>query len=164
MASSGSNSAADKTRKDNFYSPVNFAFYAQRPYQSLPTYCSHIRLLYVRRDAVNNTLYCDLSEGKPLSEVAGSYTAISYCAGDPKSTRVLMVGGLAFNAFANLVQAIEETCCYLHDCGRCGEEKISLWVDQSKKIMWNHPSYLLTIVPSSKFASIRVTLKRELSK
>ncbi|KAH5358426.1 hypothetical protein HBI48_114030 [Parastagonospora nodorum] len=58
------------------------------------------------------------------------YTAISYCAGDPKHTRVLVVNGLPFNAFANLLQAIEETCFNLLDSGRNKNEKVSVWVDQ----------------------------------
>lgn len=130
----------DKATTDNFYSPANFAFYAECPYQPLPTVPYYIRLLNVTRDAVDNTFHCELTGGIPLREVVGNYTAISYCAGDPKNTRKSMVDGLPFNAFANLVQAIEETCRYLPGFGRYGREKVSLWADQSKK-----PSRVITL-------------------
>lgn len=78
-----------------------------------------------------------------LSEIAGSYTALSYCAGDPKNTGEILIGGLAFNAFANLVQAIEETCGYLFDSRGSEEQSVLLWVDQSEALSTlNRPSYL----------------------
>lgn len=132
MTSSAADSKTKKAKTDNFYSPANFAFYSKCPYRPLPPVPYHIRLLNVTRDAVKNTFHYELTEGFALREITGNYTAISYCAGDSKDTRELMINGLPFNAFANLVQAIEETCHYLLDFGSRGSGKVSLWVDQGR--------------------------------
>jgi hypothetical protein len=134
MDSSAPTPETKQPTTDNFYSPANFAFYEKYPYQPLPSVPYHIRVLNVTRDVENKTFHCELTEGIPLREITGIFTAVSYCAGDPKNTRELMVDGLSFNAFANLVQAIEETCNYLLDHETQGD-KVSLWADQSKNIM-----------------------------
>ncbi|KAF2823037.1 hypothetical protein CC86DRAFT_409809 [Ophiobolus disseminans] len=112
---------------DNFYSPSNSAFYSHRPYQSLDKTCCTIRLLRVTKDA-NGELQCQLADGIPMTTAYDTYTAISYCAGDPKNTRSVLVNGLSFNAFANLAIAIEET--YNHRSNDHGDVEAVLWADQ----------------------------------
>lgn len=50
-----------------------------------------------------------------------------------------MVNGKPFNAFANLVQAIEETCRYLEDNQKPGQEKVAIWADQG--MLLTHPRF-----------------------
>ncbi|UPX09473.1 uncharacterized protein EKO05_0000162 [Ascochyta rabiei] len=116
------------TKTDNFYSPVNHAFYAEHPYRSLDASKRGIRLLKVSRNAMTGERNFTLTEEIPLAVARDTYTAISYCAGDPKDTRKLLVNGLEFNAFASLARAIDETCHYCeveHD-----EAHPVLWTDQ----------------------------------
>jgi hypothetical protein len=115
------------TNMDNFYSPVNYDFYARQPYQPFESKKS-IRLLKVTKDAATGHRTYSLTNEISLAEARDTYTAISYCAGDPKNTQQLIVNGLLFNAFANLAQAIEETCHY-REC-EYGDTDTVLWADQ----------------------------------
>jgi hypothetical protein len=112
---------------DNFYSPANFAFYSRQPYEPLDRSSHTIRLLAVTKDEFGQ-LQCTLRDGIPLADADDTYTAISYCAGDPKKTRSIMVNGLPFNAFANLAHAIEET--YRYRVAKHGDVEVLLWTDQ----------------------------------
>jgi hypothetical protein len=112
---------------DNFYSPANFAFYSHQPYEPLDRSSHTIRLLAVTKD-VSGQLQCTLRDGISLVDADDTYTAISYCAGDPKKTRSIMVNGLPFNAFANLAHAIEET--YRYRVAKHGDVEVFLWTDQ----------------------------------
>lgn len=112
---------------DNFYSPVNYDFYAHQPYQPLDKDSSAIRLIRVFKNG-EEELQCSLVQNIPLAEATDTFTAISYCAGDPKTITTVEVDGLAFNAFANLAHAIEQT--YQHCCSATGETKALLWADQ----------------------------------
>lgn len=96
---------------DNFYSPANFDFYSCQPYEPLDRHDQAIRLLAVKKDA-SGRFECTLRESVPLAEADNTYTAIFYCAGDPKKTQSIQVNGLRFNAFANLALAIEYTYNY----------------------------------------------------
>jgi hypothetical protein len=60
---------------------------------------------------------------------AGKYTTISYCAGDPKKTEVIVVNGVEFNAFANLGHALRQARHFWTDRFNNNQELI-LWVDQ----------------------------------
>lgn len=97
----------------------------------------HIRLLKVRRDAEKKSFRYELTNGIPLREVVGEYTAISYYAGDPNNTLEIIVDGKPSNAFANLVQAIEETCRYLPNHGDSTYNKVLIWADQSKHVSFH---------------------------
>jgi hypothetical protein len=116
--------------KDNFYSPANYDFYSQQPYEPLDQNVQTIRLLAVKRNK-SRQLQCYLTDGMSLAEADGKYSAISYCAGDPKKTRTMEVNGLPFNAFANLAHAVEQAYRYC-----CSKEKyqndmeVLLWTDQ----------------------------------
>lgn len=115
-------------RTDNFYSPVNYDFYSHQPYEPLDKDVQTIRLLAVKRDKTGH-LQCRLTDGMSLAEADGKYSAISYCAGDPKKTRTIHVNGVPFNAFANLAHAIKETYLYLSADYQDDTEAL-LWTDQ----------------------------------
>jgi hypothetical protein len=65
----------------------------------------------------------------PLEDAQGNYTALSYCAGDPKKTAPILINGIAFNAFANLGLALQEAVVYWEEKG-LDWEKYYLWADQ----------------------------------
>jgi hypothetical protein len=112
---------------DNFYSPENYAFYTLQPYKSFDKHERMIRLLVVTKGK-SGKIRCRLTDAKSLVDADGTYTAISYCAGDPKKTRIVLVNGIPFNAFANLAHAIEET--YRYRSAVEGSVKVLLWADQ----------------------------------
>jgi hypothetical protein len=113
---------------DNFYSPVNYDFYSRQPYEPLDKNVQTIRLLAVKRDRTGQ-LQCRLTKGISLAEGDGTYSAISYCAGDPRKTRTIQVDGVPFNAFANLAHAIEQTYRYRSEKRQDGAV-VLLWTDQ----------------------------------
>ncbi|KAI9770488.1 MAG: hypothetical protein M1839_003203, partial [Geoglossum umbratile] len=63
-----------------------------------------------------------------LSRANASYCALSYCAGKPTETAVVLVDGLPFNAFANLEHAIG--CALECWMSRNPGKGLVLWVDQ----------------------------------
>jgi hypothetical protein len=117
------------TQTDNFYSPENLSFYARQPYESLDKFSRTIRLLVVKQDRYGG-MQCRLKDGIPLSDAKGTYTAISYCAGDPKITRPVHVNSIPFNAFANLAHAIKRTYRYLYHRSKDEGTEVLLWADQ----------------------------------
>jgi hypothetical protein len=112
---------------DNFYSPANFAFYARQPYRPLDNDTNSIRLLKVSIDTFGQ-LQCRLTDEISLAEALGTFSAISYCAGDAHDTRLLRVDGQPFNAFANLAHALEET--YRYRSEKHGDVEPTVWADQ----------------------------------
>ncbi|KAH7091433.1 heterokaryon incompatibility protein-domain-containing protein [Paraphoma chrysanthemicola] len=126
MAST-SNPTQSSPLTDNFYSPSNYEFYAHQPYQHLDKDSNAIRLIRVFKTE-SGELQCRLVHNIPLAEAADTFTAISYCAGDPKQTRTIQVDGLSFNAFANLAYAIEQA--YQHCSTARGANGVLLWADQ----------------------------------
>lgn len=137
MASSRNRHELGESTTDNLHSPANFAFYETSLYRALTLVPYHIRLLKVRRDAEKKSFRYELTNGIPLREVVGEYTAISYYAGDPNNTLEIIVDGKPSNAFANLVQAIEETCRYLPNHGDSTYNKVLIWADQSKHVSFH---------------------------
>jgi len=73
-------------------------------------------------------LACELIDKVQLSRTAGTYCAVSYCAGRPSDTSVLIVDGLPFMAFANLEHAID-IALRSWQAKRPGEDLL-LWADQ----------------------------------
>jgi hypothetical protein len=73
-------------------------------------------------------LACELVDKVPLSRLNGNYSTVSYCAGQPSNTAVLIVDGLPFMAFANLEHAIENALNSWNK--RHPGEDLQLWVDQ----------------------------------
>jgi Heterokaryon incompatibility protein (HET) len=114
---------------DNFYSPENRIFYAQSPYNTLDASQRHIRLLKFLPSDVNGLMSFALINNIPLASVKPGYTALSYCAGDPRKTETLCVNGIEFNAFANLGHALKEVKGYWEKNGRNVTQEL-LWVDQ----------------------------------
>jgi hypothetical protein len=116
---------------DNFYSPENRTFYAQKPYQPLSSSHRQLRLLKLLSPSISeeHTLSFQLLDQVPLEEAQENYTALSYCAGDPKKTAPILVNGITFNAFANLGLALEEAVVYWREKG-LDWEKDYLWADQ----------------------------------
>jgi hypothetical protein len=90
---------------DNFYSPQNQTFYAQSPYEYLDATEHQIRLLKPLPLGNDGIPSFTLLDNCPLDSVRSCYTALSYCAGDPKQTEAINVNGAKFNAFANLSYA-----------------------------------------------------------
>jgi hypothetical protein len=113
---------------DNFYSPANDQFYSHQPYESLEKSQHSIRLLRIVEKTASGDFHCTLTSGISLAKAEGTYTAISYCAGDPKDTRSIEVNGIQFNAFANAIVALDEICHYR--ASEYGDEAPSLWLDQ----------------------------------
>lgn len=71
---------------------------------------------------------CEIIDKVAPSRMDGNYCVLSYCAGKPTKTKVLLVDGLPFNAFANLERAIRLAlvCWASRNPGR----ELLLWVDQ----------------------------------
>lgn len=118
----------DASSTDNFFSPINYEFYKSFKYCSLDKSNRSIRLLHVSKDPDTGRRSFALTEERSLSDARDTYTAISYCAGDAKNTRELLVNGIRFNAFANLARAIDETCHYRES--EHNETSYLLWTDQ----------------------------------
>ncbi|PMD48216.1 HET-domain-containing protein [Hyaloscypha variabilis F] len=115
--------------EDNFYSPQNRPFYAKSPYKPLDPTQQQIRLLKFLPSNDDEVLSFALLDNRPLESVRSRYTALSYCAGDPRKTKAIYVNGARFNAFANLEYALREVVQYWRKNGMNAEEEL-LWVDQ----------------------------------
>jgi hypothetical protein len=133
---------------DKFYTPKNQCFYSNKPYTPLNPKRQEIRLVRVfprkslREHFKNNEgwdrahasdldgghqlLACQI-EKTALARVDGQYSTISYCAGDLQDTKVMLVNGIPFNAFANLEHAI---ACVLSHWPPGSQESYMLWLDQ----------------------------------
>ena len=91
---------------DPFCSPVNEAFYEQFPYKTLNTSKKEIRLLKLLPGCGDEAVQCKLLPADPLLS-SQPYHALSYYAGDPTKTAVIVVDGIEFNGFTNLVDAMK---------------------------------------------------------
>jgi hypothetical protein len=91
-----------------FPTPKNDTFYATNPYSALDANRKEIWLLKILPDDGTGQVKCVLLLGRPLVEVQGMYSALSYCAGDPRITDTIIVNDVKFNAFANLRHALGE--------------------------------------------------------
>lgn len=113
---------------DIFYTPDNENFYERGPYMKLDPIQHEIRLLKLLPDTGQELMACELLEKAPLSDLRGKYTALSYCAGDPKRTQTILVNGVLFEVFANLGHALFEARKFWSKSfpGR----EFFLWVDQ----------------------------------
>jgi len=112
---------------DTFYSPANHSFYDDQPYDTLSKESRMIRLLKVRKNEAGH-LECVLTQGIPLAEADNTYTALSYCAGDPNKTQTVTVSGRKFNAFANLGVALEQSYHYRTRVHK--DVEVLIWADQ----------------------------------
>ncbi|GME44205.1 hypothetical protein K458DRAFT_282360 [Neofusicoccum parvum] len=128
MTSTKGTSDDGAAQTDNFYSPENADFYARNLYAQLNPSQKAIRLIKVLQDDGSGQLRCELTNEIPLAEAKGTYSAISYCAGDPQNTRPILVNGAVFNVFANLALALVETRFYRRS--KHDDEEPLLWMDQ----------------------------------
>jgi hypothetical protein len=79
-------------------------------------------------DPCTPLIACELVDKVMLSRVNASYCALSYYAGKPTETAVVLVDGLPFNAFANLEHAIG--CALECWTSQNPGKELLLWVDQ----------------------------------
>lgn len=129
LADSASLEAEPAPLYDNFYSPENRMFYSQSLYKPLDASQRQIRLLRVLPQGADGLMSFSLIDNVPLSSVCSKYTALSYCAGDPRKTETLYVNEMMFNAFANLGHALREVKLFWEKNGSSVAEEL-LWVDQ----------------------------------
>jgi len=100
---------AIKTPKhDNFYTPQNEEFYKTFKYHDLNRENKEIRLIRLLSPGSDGQIVCELVDNIPLAQYRNQYTALSYCAGDPKKTEAILINGHSFNVFANLGHALRE--------------------------------------------------------
>lgn len=119
----------DDPRK--LHSPDNSSFYTRYLYQKLNKAKHDIRLLRLQppQDAAEPVVdfqtldKCDLTEYKP------KYIAFSYAAGNPGITTSIHVNGYAFNAFANLGDAIRDVLSFCKRTDLNVTEQL-FWIDQ----------------------------------
>ena len=113
-----------------FPTPENEEFYASQPYSRLSHDNKTIRLLKVFPDDGTGRIKCSLLPAVQLDQVAGKYSALSYCAGDPNNRDTILVNGIKFNAFANLRHALGEVRDFWRKTGNDANEDLILWTDQ----------------------------------
>lgn len=113
---------------DIFSTPENDEFYAAYRYEQLDPSKREIRLLRIIPDRGDGTVKCELLIKAPLDSSTKTYSALSYCAGDPKRTQCIVVNGRKFRAFANLAHALAEARFFWKKTH--GTRELLLWVDQ----------------------------------
>ncbi|RGP66997.1 Heterokaryon incompatibility protein [Fusarium longipes] len=113
---------------DIFCTPENSDFISKVPYTSLSTTQREIRLLKVLPDSGSGFVECELLPSIKLANVHKQYLALSYCAGSPKTTEIIMVNGARCNVFANLHHALTEARHYWQKQDE--QRDFLLWVDQ----------------------------------
>lgn len=111
-----------------FTTPKNNEFYATYKYGHLDPSKREIRLLKLFPDRGDGTVKCELLTEVPLDIATKMYSALSYCAGDPKRTQCIVVNGRKFRAFANLAHALAEARYFWEKT--YGTKELLLWVDQ----------------------------------
>ncbi|KAF2420331.1 HET-domain-containing protein [Tothia fuscella] len=122
--------SCSEPKYDNFYSPENADFYKSFQYGHLNRQKHHIRLIKILPTAPDELIACELLDQIPLVDVHPKYTALSYCAGDPKKTVPVLVNGCQFNVFANLAHALNEVRHLWYQNRPNNDEGLMLWVDQ----------------------------------
>ncbi|KAL2060903.1 hypothetical protein VTL71DRAFT_8955 [Oculimacula yallundae] len=129
MADSATNDEPATPAYDNFFSPRNKEFYAHSPYKAFNTHQQEIRLLKPLPLTEDKVLSFILIENCALDEVRNNYVTLSYCAGSPLVTEVVLVNGMKFNAFGNLHHALWEVIWNWEQKGKqlCD---LLLWADQ----------------------------------
>jgi len=129
---------------DDFFTPQNDHFYSTYRYLHLNPRRREFRLLKVHPlsakprqgataswnnvDGTERMLHCEVVDKISLSNNYSSYCAISYAAGSHAQTTDILVDGLVFKAFANLVHAIQ--CALNRWLTRNPDRQFLIWVDQ----------------------------------
>jgi hypothetical protein len=76
-----------------FKIPENESFYTKAPYDKLNSEKHLIRLIKLLPDNGKGLVECQLRRGSALSDLRGSYAALSYCAGNPSSSQPILSDG-----------------------------------------------------------------------
>lgn len=120
--------ASDPPGHDIFCTPENREFLLKVPYQDLDATRREIRLLKILPDSGSGFIECELLPSISLRRVYKQYRALSYCAGDARNTKPVLVNGAICNVFANLHHAL--TVVRHHWKTQGYREDLLLWVDQ----------------------------------
>ncbi|KAF5645928.1 heterokaryon incompatibility 6 OR allele [Fusarium tjaetaba] len=113
---------------DIFCTPENSEFLSQVEYKDLNPSAREIRLLKILPNSGSRFIECELLPSVRLADVHKQYLALSYCAGDVRNTKPILVNGARCNVFANLHHALNTVRYYwkTHTYHR----DLFLWVDQ----------------------------------
>ncbi|KAF5715388.1 heterokaryon incompatibility 6 OR allele [Fusarium mundagurra] len=113
---------------DIFCTPENSEFLSNVHYRDLNTSDREIRLLKILPNSGSRFIECELLPSVKLADVHKQYLALSYCAGDARNTKPIIVNGARCNVFANLHHALKTVRHYwkTHTYHR----DLFLWVDQ----------------------------------
>ncbi|KAH6952975.1 heterokaryon incompatibility protein-domain-containing protein [Fusarium avenaceum] len=120
--------ANDPPGHDIFCTPENSEFLSKVPYQDLDATRREIRLLKILPDSGSGFIECELLPSISLHRVYKQYRALSYCAGDARNTKPVVVNGARCSVFANLHHAL--TVVRHHWKTQRHEKELLLWVDQ----------------------------------
>ncbi|KIL90328.1 hypothetical protein FAVG1_06058 [Fusarium avenaceum] len=120
--------AIDPPGHDIFCTPENSDFLSKVPYQDLNATKREIRLLKILPDSGSGFIECELLPSISLHRVYKKYHALSYCAGDARNTKPVLVNGARCSVFANLHHAL--TVVRHHWKTQRHEKELLLWVDQ----------------------------------
>ncbi|RSL46216.1 hypothetical protein CEP54_013958 [Fusarium duplospermum] len=113
---------------DIFCTPENSNFLSKTPYKTLDPTRREIRLLKVLPDSGSGLVECELLPSAPIAELRSKYSALSYCAGNPRNTEIILVNGVKCNVFANLCHAL--TCARHFWTTKPRDGDFLLWADQ----------------------------------
>lgn len=112
----------------SFHTPQNDVFYATHRYDDLNPSNREVRLLKILPDGGTGLIECELLRAEPLSIVQGTYSALSYRAGDPAITRSIIINGFNFQAFSSLAHALAKARQFWTEMH--GSKDFLLWIDQ----------------------------------
>jgi hypothetical protein len=113
---------------DIFCTPENSEFLSKVPYQDLSATKREIRLLKILPDSGSGFIECELLPSISLYSAYKQYRALSYCAGDARNTKPVVVNGARCNVFANLHHALTVVRHHWKTYGY--QQELLLWVDQ----------------------------------
>ncbi|EXK34676.1 hypothetical protein FOXG_13667 [Fusarium oxysporum f. sp. lycopersici 4287] len=91
---------------DIFCTPENSEFLLKVHYKDLNASDREIRLLKILPESRSGFVECELLPSAKLADVHKQYLALSYCAGDARKTKPIIVNGARCNVFANLQHAL----------------------------------------------------------
>ncbi|KAF5647961.1 heterokaryon incompatibility 6 OR allele [Fusarium sp. NRRL 52700] len=113
---------------DIFCTPENSEFLSKVHYKELNASDREIRLLKILPSSRSGFIEYELLPNVKLADMHKQYLALSYCAGDARKTKPIMVNGARCNVFANLHHALKTVHHYwvTHTYHR----DLFLWVDQ----------------------------------
>jgi hypothetical protein len=118
----------DPPGHDIFCTPENSEFLSKVPYQDLSATKREIRLLKILPDSGSGFIECELLPSISLYSAYKQYRALSYCAGDARNTKPVVVNGARCNVFANLHHALTVVRHHWKTYGY--QQELLLWVDQ----------------------------------